>query len=1453
MTARIDFYGDGQYDDADYYFNTDAAAAMRHRQIRSALSDPYAIVPTIRQNTKEKLDEDLGFWDVVEAGATGIAHGFAVDGPLRLYQATRVLGSLVGSDSIVNWTSGEINEIEELRRNNPWYQPDPKWANSWWADSFYKGMSSIAASLESAVPGTLLAIPAAKAAVGYAAGASIFSGISWLAGTGSSAGIAGLSAYDQFLEEATAAARAADPSVTREQIESEQFWNAVGTGIAEAGPEFLGGYAGGRIAGIIGRGTAKAAGVIGNPAAQAVGGVMTRFMRNMTYDMAINVGEEATTAAFQDYFRKRAGLDYKGYVGAIKESIGPALFAGAGGGVVSTAFNEVQRRVNPAETNAGADAGANSALIDPAKRAAIKAEAEAQIKQSIMERALADVDPGMRDYFQQRANTEGMNVRDALAETLVAERMAQRQAETTGENVQDIMKGLAPNNPLFSQFVQAIKNPQAAIGDALQGTADYLWSLVPPEAQAIIQQEYQGLQEGTLAKDFEEFLKSGKMNEALLHPEDQGSTTQTKTAPDGSLVSVVVPNAEIHQRNSGIIQNTFEGMKNTMSDAVGALNDHSRTAIGKTSLTDMLGIPAKAPKAQAFSVNREGMANVEQRFKDADLSQPKNYQEYVRSVASAIDFDPLLSPGQEALNNQERLAQLFKQLDPVAERVGQERLVRHDVDTVRKAMEQEPMVQDFLKALGDVADIDKLVVKMNLAEQTLISQAETIATDVLMGNVSPEMEARWNDGLQLLTLLHAAKTGTSTELARGLRLSQYNFTKGDKRLVEKLTSTNKVFNADPGTLEAKARMLLNEVQKNKTADVVDRVLKNIPLKARATDALVQYVTSNMLTGIPTHLVNLFSNISNGMLNIFNNGLAEFGIRLGLMPEVQEGIRKGHTMAMLHGFWEGVSNFRKAFQTSAEETVGGQRRGRWGAFRDSANWAQNTPGSGSPIDSGTMTNAISGERLNPWHSSEHNRISNGLSTVIDLVGSATQIPFNALSFSDNFFKFVYKTMELNGRVWDAANGDAAKYAQLKKAVPRDIEQQATAMAKLLTFQEDYGKIGKIMSDLRNAFPVSRFFIPFLKTPLNVFKSAIRMTPIIGEQFQFVKDDLNSQDVATRQLAEARIMTGTMIAGTALMLAQAGYLTGPGPKDPNEYQKLLATGWRPNALRIGDEYWQLDRLDPLAFLLNSAAFLVEAGEAMDGEDVGYSLLSLIGQSIRIAGNRTYLSSLSDLMDVFTDTEASVPTTMRRLGGSLFPASSLARTIVRSSDPYLREVDDIMTGAMNNIPGASEYLPIRRDFLGQPIENSKYSVIPGTNGTPPWLSPFQMGHRKNDPVYEEVLRLHRQGLQSAPMPSRWVQKNGQRIKLDGAGYSRLLDLYGNRVAINGQTLYKHLGRMVDSPEYRNLGDEDRATAIKNAAQRYGRKARDVLVGEDREIQERLRLKDRALAQFMGPILQQ
>ena len=217
-----------------------------------------------------------------------------------------------------------------------------------------------------------------------------------------------------------------------------------------------------------------------------------------------------------------------------------------------------------------------------------------------------------------------------------------------------------------------------------------------------------------------------------------------------------------------------------------------------------------------------------------------------------------------------------------------------------------------------------------------------------------------------------------------------------------------------------------------------------------------------------------------------------------------------------------------------------------------------------------------------------------------------------------------------------------------------------------------------------------------------------------------------DVSGQEMARATVGSSIMMLG--YMMAQAGMLTGSGPKDKDERDQKYATGWRPYSILIGDTYYNFDRIEPLGALFGLAADFQKSGKSDQGT------LSKMWYSVRRnVMSKTFLQGIRELDEVmFGDSGKELSDIAKSMGGGSIPLSSLLASIARGIDPVLRETKtgegfmaDYGAYMKSRLPGLSQDLLPRVNVFGEEAKRAGSTVsrivspVKGGKNTGNWLA--------------------------------------------------------------------------------------------------------------------------------------
>ncbi len=417
------------------------------------------------------------------------------------------------------------------------------------------------------------------------------------------------------------------------------------------------------------------------------------------------------------------------------------------------------------------------------------------------------------------------------------------------------------------------------------------------------------------------------------------------------------------------------------------------------------------------------------------------------------------------------------------------------------------------------------------------------------------------------------------------------------------------------------------------------------------------------------------------------------------------------------------------------------------------------------------------------------------------------------------------------------------------------QYAQDEAQYLTFTRDLqdGTLGKVLQEATNKLPMLRLVLPFVRTPTNLLKYAFERTPgvfLLKEERARLFDDLKSGDTLRQSQAMGKMMTATAVAGVFVdtIYNNREYITGGGPKDPREKQALLATGWKPYSIKIGDTYYSYQRLDPLSTLLGVGADLVEIGvnepRGFDESGLERFFLALTLSVTRNATNKSYLAGIQNFTDALSDPERY----MARFGQN-FTSSFVPNIISQMADADTQAVREVRSvgDAFAKKLGFRSGLDKKRNLLGEEYTTEQWM---GTG----FINPIAMSPVKDDPVFNEMAQLSHAFRQPAPNLGGQVDMLAHENEKGQTAYDRQLELL-QTVKVGGVTLRKALTKLINSRAYQAFTPvsepalpSPRVQKINTILSRFRKEARNQMLEEFPELAKQYQSLMKARAGLKG-----
>lgn len=337
----------------------------------------------------------------------------------------------------------------------------------------------------------------------------------------------------------------------------------------------------------------------------------------------------------------------------------------------------------------------------------------------------------------------------------------------------------------------------------------------------------------------------------------------------------------------------------------------------------------------------------------------------------------------------------------------------------------------------------------------------------------------------------------------------------------------------------------------------------------------------------------------------------------------------------------------------------------------------------------------------------------------VVEKVLAFPMKLLEASDQFFTALTEGGAKKALEYKAAKGGNAG----------NIERAASEEAAKRLFRSESGlseqgpildaidKVTNTVQALRNSenaivSTISKFTLPFVRTPMNIFKQGIEYSPA-GLL------TLPGASNKTEQLSKVIIGLGSA-AGAATLLG-SDRLTWAEPTNPDQKAAFRAAGRQPYSIKIGDHWISYSKLHPaLAFNFALVSAIDDSIKNKKlSESQGDSILSAFAKWGNFLADQSYLKSIGDFVSATKGDASGWSKYVSNYPQQVIPFRALMSWVERIIDPVQRQVDSKasfidkqMQQVMSQIPGLAELVPARTDAQGNPIENQNRvlnSVLP------------------------------------------------------------------------------------------------------------------------------------------------
>jgi len=380
---------------------------------------------------------------------------------------------------------------------------------------------------------------------------------------------------------------------------------------------------------------------------------------------------------------------------------------------------------------------------------------------------------------------------------------------------------------------------------------------------------------------------------------------------------------------------------------------------------------------------------------------------------------------------------------------------------------------------------------------------------------------------------------------------------------------------------------------------------------------------------------------------------------------------------------------------------------------------------SAAGSSTIGQDVAQAEFKPFDS-----VANVLSNAYTAAAKTIGLPTRVVGWQDELVKqIVYRSKVLADAhaegLSQGLDGDAlTQHVQGRlmssfDGAGRATDFKALAEAKVATFQQDLpatgtfgmGAFGYGLNTFRNNYPPLRIILPFVPTPVNLFRNGVKLTPglnlVQSEYRQMLSGAMGPEQQAQ---AMGQMAMGSLFLGTSATLAYEGRITGAGPSDPKAKSDLLNAGWKPYSFVMKNAdgtvtYAPYGRFDPVAMPLGMMADAMSVAMHPDqivAKNAKPMVEALATGMLKSLTDKLYLQNLNHVIQAIDDPDASMWKVAGGIAGEYVPLSSALKAA--NPDPNMRDARDFMDRALQGIPGFSQSIPAKYDAWGDPVSVHK-----------------------------------------------------------------------------------------------------------------------------------------------------
>ena len=583
------------------------------------------------------------------------------------------------------------------------------------------------------------------------------------------------------------------------------------------------------------------------------------------------------------------------------------------------------------------------------------------------------------------------------------------------------------------------------------------------------------------------------------------------------------------------------------------------------------------------------------------------------------------------------------------------RIATEGIDkTVDYALSKEPLSAEkgatfirLMEKFQQEGDFDRAIQMVEGYDMQLREAGRFVQAASIWNRLTPGGFIRWAEKQLEATRV---KYGPADVLFRN-KPDSFKLTPEEKKSIfEKMTEINKM----PDGLE----------KTNATLQVIDMVAQKVP--PSVSEMFDAYRYQNMLSGPRTH----FRNISENLFNTFMTKPVDLTLRGGL-DFVESSLFGKERQAYISD----VPAYYKASINAVPNAIN--------AFTSVMKGEVELYKPELGLDVGSVFKAARSKQ-----------IPKGLTVVQRFMEACDK--FNTTLIGAGEFVVQKKRGATDAEAYQKAQQAGEKYLYRDKLEPNDpnISYPSKALASL-------GKAVEHTRTLPGLKTISKWYVPFIKTPINKAIQMVEHSPL-----GIIRSDLKDQE------AYAKIMAGGLAMGAGTLFAMQGETTWAPPSNPQEKELFYASGRKPFSVRMGDKWIPVWYFGPyaLSFAIPMAAKYYGQDERKAMVSGGAEKLFDIAQgTAQFLGNQTSTQSIGALFGALSgDIDYKLASATAFTIQQVIPGQGLIRFVNTIMDPVYRKPQSFVERIEKDLPFMSNHLNARMDSYFNEIRREQQNYF-------------------------------------------------------------------------------------------------------------------------------------------------